>query len=260
LVDIHAHILPGVDDGAETMKESMRLLEIASNEGITDIIATPHAYSPQFDVPKEKVLEQLALLQKEIEARNIAIQVHAGQELRLRDFLPQKIETEEALVLAGSRYVLLELPSSGIPGYTVNIIQQLLNLDKVPIIAHPERNRAIAQKPEYLERLIRHGALAQITAGSVSGHFGKNIQRVSLQLINANLIHTYGSDVHNLTTRPALFNEGLDYLEKRKFHDYVDILLENNARILTNEALIQLEPEKVVEKKWWNITTSSLFN
>lgn len=256
LVDIHAHILHGVDDGAETMEESMRLLEIASNEGITDIIATPHAYSPQFNVPKEKVLEQLALLTKEIELRNLDIQVHAGQELRLMDILPLKIKAEEGLSLAGSRYILLELPSSGIPGYTVNIIQQLLNLDKIPIIAHPERNRAIAQKPEYLERLIRHGALAQITAGSLSGHFGKNIQKLSVQLTQANLIHTYGSDVHNLAARPALFNEGLDYLEKRKLHDYVDILLENNARILTNEPLIQLEPKKVVEKKWWNIATS----
>ena len=92
----------------------------------------------------------------------------------------------------------------------------LLGEGKIPIIAHPERNRAIAEKPERLERLVRHGALAQVTAGSLSGHFGKNVQKLALQLIEANLIHTYGSDVHNLDDKTIPFQKGLDYLGKKK--------------------------------------------
>ncbi|MHA6261280.1 tyrosine-protein phosphatase [Sporosarcina sp. CAU 1771] len=253
MIDIHAHILPGVDDGPKTLQESIQLLERAVKEGITDIIATPHAYSPQYNVPKQTVYDQIALLTKEIDERGLPIRLHAGQEVRLNEHLPELIQTGEALTLAGSKYVLLELPSSGIPTYTVHIIQQLLNQNKIPIIAHPERNRAIAEDPCRLSRLINHGALAQITAGGLSGRFGKGIQKLSLQLVEANLIHTFGSDVHNAKSRRFEFEKGLDFLDKRKFHDTVDIFLENNARILKNDDLILLEPQKVETRKWWKL-------
>ena len=253
MLDMHAHILPGLDDGPDTIEESIELIEMAIAEGITDIIATPHAYSPRYNVSKEQVLEKIILLNNEVKKRELSINLHAGQEIRIQDFVPEKLKSGEALTLAGSKYVLLELPSSGIPAYTVQIIQSILCMGKVPIIAHPERNRAIAEKPSRLSRLVYHGALAQVTAGSLGGHFGKGVQKLSLQLIEANLIHAYGSDVHNATTRPALFERGLDYLDKRKLHNTVDILLENNARILTNEDFILLEPEEVEVKKWWQL-------
>lgn len=148
---------------------------------------------------------------------------------------------------------MIELPTANIPAYTVQIIQGILNLDKVPIIAHPERNRAIAEKPSRLLKLINHGALTQITAGSLAGHFGRNIQKLSLQLVDANLVHTYGSDVHHPKTRPFLFDAGLRYLEKHKRLDAVDILLENNARIVENIEVIILEPKELEKSKWWNI-------
>src|SRR5690606_27765534 len=122
-----------------------------------------------------------------------------------------------------------------------------------PIIAHPERNKGIAEKPERLERLIREGAVAQITASSIAGHFGKSVQKLSTQLVKANLVHTYGSDAHNLSTRPFLFEQGLAFLEKQKLLDSVDLLLENNIRIVENEPLTIYEPDEVKTKKWWNI-------
>ena len=253
MVDMHAHILPGVDDGPKTLAESIELLKLAEAEGITDIIATPHAYSPQYDVPKEKVLETLALLRKEAQKNDLSITLHAGQEIRIQDNTIAQLESGEALTLAGSKYVLLELPSSGIPAYTIQIIQGILNLNKIPIIAHPERNRAIAEKPSRLERLVTHGALSQVTAGSLAGHFGKAVQKLSLQLVEANLVHAYGSDVHNIATRPFLFEEGLAYLDKHHHQEIADILLENNARILTNEDFILLEPSLTGKKKWWQL-------
>ncbi|MCZ2258567.1 tyrosine-protein phosphatase [Sporosarcina sp. G11-34] len=253
MLDMHAHILPAVDDGPKTLEESIQLIEIAIAEGITDMIATPHAYSPHYDVSKEQVLEKLMALQREVEKRGLSINLHAGQEIRIQDFVPEKLESGEALTLAGSKYMLLELPSSGIPAYTVPVIQAILSMGIVPIIAHPERNRAIAEKPSRLSRLVNHGALAQVTAGSLAGHFGKGVQSLSMHLIEANLIHSYGSDVHNSKTRPALFEKGLDYLDKRKLHNTVDILLENNARILTNENFLLLEPREIAPKKWWQV-------
>lgn len=251
MLDMHSHILFGVDDGPETMEQTIVMLEKAVEEGVTHIIATSHAFHPQYHVSEQTVQTQLAQIQTEIQSRNIPISIHPGQEVRLHEGVLESVKSKEALTLANSRYLLLELPSQTVPAYTVNIIQSLLAEGIIPIIAHPERNKAIAEKPERLERLVRHGALAQITAGSIAGHFGKNIQKLSLQLIESNLIHTYGSDMHNADTRPSLFREGLKFLEKKKMGEYMNILLQNNERILLDKILYILEPNIHKKKKWW---------
>ena len=109
------------------------------------------------------------------------------------------------------------------------------------------------ERPELLARLINEGAVAQITAGSLSGHFGRKIQSVSLDFVKANLVHTYGSDVHHIVKRPFLYNEGLEYLEKKKEYEAIDILLDNNERILKNKPMLIQKPEKIQPAKWWAI-------
>jgi len=250
---MHTHILAGVDDGPKSIEEAVSMLRQAVEEGITDIIATSHAYNPHYHVGKAAVEKKMLELQEVIDTHAIPITIHSGQELRIQDKTAEVLETEEALTLANSLYALIELPSSSIPSFTVPLIQRLMTQNITPIIAHPERNKAIAEKPARLERLISHGALAQVTAGSVAGHFGKGAQKAALSLVRSNLIHFYGSDVHNLTTRPFLFNEGLDYMDKSNLTDYVDLFLENNARILEKKDAIILEPNLIDEKKWWKM-------
>ncbi|WP_252501994.1 tyrosine-protein phosphatase [Sporosarcina sp. Marseille-Q4943] len=249
MIDMHTHLLFGVDDGPKTIEDTLELIKKAQVEGITDMISTSHARHPQFNVQKSEVLSQITLLKDIMKEAGLSIQLHPGQEIRLTEDLIERFDNNELLTLANSRYLLLELPSQTIPVYTVHIIQSLLEREIIPIIAHPERNRAIAEKPERLERLIRHGATAQITSSSLSGHFGKTIQKLSLQLIEANLVHTYGSDVHNLKTRPFHFGKGLDVLERKRLYDIADLLLENNERILRNEPFFLLEPELAKPRK-----------
>jgi len=253
MIDIHSHILYGVDDGPAVKEVTIQMLEKALKEGITEIISTSHAFHPQYHAEAHEVKEKLLTLQQEIEEQQLPIKLHIGHEARLRDDLVELIKEEKIHTLAGSKYLLLELPSQGIPKYTTDIIHQLLSEDILPIIAHPERNKAIAENPSRLKKLINHGAIAQITSGSLAGHFGRGIQKLSLQLVDANLVHTYGSDVHNLKTRPFKFDRGLRYLEKHKRLDAVDIFLENNARIVENSEVIILEPEDLQLPKWWNI-------
>lgn len=253
MIDTHAHILAGLDDGPENVEKSRRLLEKAVEEQITGIIATPHAFHPNFKTDLSALEDQMKKTQAYIDEQKMPLKVYSGQECRLTEKLPSYLKEKKALTLAGSKYVLLELPSSGIPAYTVPIIQEIIKADFVPIIAHAERNQGIIEKPERLKRLLLHGALAQVTAGSLAGSFGKGIQRTAMTLIDANLIHVYGSDVHNLENRPFLFNAGLDYLEKKKHYEIIDIMLENNERIIMNENLYVLEPLEVSKAKWWKI-------
>ena len=253
MIDIHSHILYNEDDGPANKEDALKILEKAVKEGISEIIATSHVLHPQYNVEASVVKQQVMELQKEANNLQIPVTLHLGHEVRLRENLVQLLQEKKILTLANSKYLLLELPSQEVPRYTVNVIQDLLSEGILPIIAHPERNRGIAEKPSRLMKLINYGAIAQITAGSLAGHFGKSIQKLSLQLVDANLVHTYGSDVHNLKTRPFKFDAGLNYLEKTRRLDAVDIFLENNARIVENKEVIILEPEELRKPKWYNI-------
>ena len=253
MIDTHAHILPGLDDGPETMEQTKKMLDAAVKEQISGIIATPHGHHPNFKTDLKALADKLEIVKNYITEAQLPIEIYKGQECRLSDKLPDRLDAGEALTLAGSRYVLLELPSSGIPAYTVPVIQQLISRNYVPIIAHAERNQGIIEKPDRLRKLLLHGAMAQVTAGSVSGSFGKAIQKTAFTLIEANLIHVYGSDAHSLDKRPFHFNAGLDALEKKKMHEFVDIFLENNERIILNENLYVLEPQDIAKAKWWSI-------
>lgn len=253
MIDTHAHILYDVDDGPKMVEDALLMLRQAEEEGITDITATPHALHPQFNVTKEIIYQRLLKLEIETRKAGITVKLHPGHEVRVTDDIIERFDRGELLTLAGSNYLLLELPSSGIPGNTIMVIQELQSRAIIPIIVHPERNRAILDKPQRLSKLINHGALAQVTAGSLVGKFGSDVRDMALKLIEANLIHLYGSDVHDLKKRNFFFDKGLSYLEKRGYADAVDIFLENNSRVLEHRDPIILEPTDPSPKKKWFI-------
>jgi protein-tyrosine phosphatase len=250
MIDLHSHLLWNVDDGPETMEQSINMLEKAVGEGISEIISTSHFQHPHYSTSFNQVHNKVNLLQMEIMKNNIPLKIYTGHEVRLSPNLIQLYKSLQIHTLANSNYLLLELPSYSVPLYTFHIIPELLKEGIVPIIAHPERNKEIFKSPKQLERLVRMGALAQVTAGSLSGHFGKKIQKFSLELVRANLIHTYGSDVHHLKTRPFLFEKGLNLLEKKGLLDYVDILIGNNKNIIKNKEVLILEPESIKKRRW----------
>ena len=138
MIDIHSHLLYGVDDGPKTIEETLYIVEEAAAEGITDMIATPHAFNPHYHVPSNQVVAQIGSLAEAIKAAGYPVTLHTGQEVRLQGNLVEKLKSKEALTLADSRYVLLELPTHSIPAYAVNIIQTLIGEGFIPIIAHPE--------------------------------------------------------------------------------------------------------------------------
>ncbi|MCH7321015.1 capsular biosynthesis protein [Solibacillus sp. MA9] len=253
MVDMHCHIIWNEDDGPRSMVESMKLIEQAVKEGITALIATSHSNHPQYDVGYNVVSNQIDILQNELINNKIPLTLYTGHEVRLTEKIIPLYQANQIHTLANSQFLLLELPSYTVPSYIDHIIHALLMEGITPIIAHPERNKAIAENPNRLVQLIRQGAFSQITAGSLTGHFGRTVQKLSLDLVRANLVHVYGSDAHNLTTRPFLFDQGLCYLEKKKELDAVDILLENNARILKNMPFSVNEPEEIATPKWWKI-------
>lgn len=250
MIDLHSHLLWQVDDGPYTLKETLAMAAAARQEGISEIVLTPHYAHPHYHVPKETMKKQLTFLQEELEKAEVSLKLHTGHEVRMAEDLLPLDQAQPFYTLAHSNYFLLELPSYTVPYYTVYMIRGFLNEGLIPIIAHPERNKAIIENPVLLERLVLEGAVTQITAGSLTGHFGRAVQKCSLELIKANLIHTYGSDVHNLSSRPFLFRQGLHYLEKKKELRTIDLLLENNIRVIENKPLLMEEPCLRQTRKW----------
>lgn len=234
MIDIHSHLLWNVDDGPETMELSLKMLNVAAKEGITEIVVTPHYNHPLYSVKLKDVEVKVNILQNELNKNNTPIKLHTGHEVRLTSDIINLQKSVHFHTLANSKYILLELPSNFVSFFVFHMIHDLNKKELIPIIAHPERNKEIISNPDILEKMIQIGALAQVTSGSLAGLFGSKIQRFALKLIKSNLIHTYGSDAHNLTNRPFLFNEGLAYLEKRKQLDMVDLFLENNNRVVKN--------------------------
>lgn len=253
MIDMHTHILYGVDDGPQTIEGTLQMLKAAVEEGITDLIVTPHAYHPKYTVKRDAIHRQINELIDSVKQLGYPLRLHSGQEIHLHEHLVENLLSGEAMTLAKSRYLLLELPFYTVPAYTFQIIQTLIENGYTPIIAHPEKNRAIAENPNILNRLILQGAHAQITAGSLTGHFGRHIQKTAMQLVQANLIHCYGSDAHNVSSRPFEYSKGLIMLEKKVHYELITVLLENNRRILNDEAFTILEPANIMPKKWWGL-------
>jgi protein-tyrosine phosphatase len=184
MIDIHSHILYGLDDGAKDLAGSIEMARQAVAEGITSVIATPHHRHPSYTNTKTDVLLGVQQLQAELQKQSIPLTVYAGQEIRIfGEMVDVLIHNDELLTLHNSEYVLVEFPSSSIPKYTEQLFYDLLVKGFTPIIAHPERNAEIAENTDKLYRLIKNGALSQVTAASVAGMFGKKTQKLSLERI-----------------------------------------------------------------------------
>ncbi|WP_342528154.1 CpsB/CapC family capsule biosynthesis tyrosine phosphatase [Chryseomicrobium sp. FSL W7-1435] len=241
MIDIHSHIIWGVDDGPSTKQEAMELIRLAAKEGIEQIIATSHALHPNFHADITEVEQKLQELQQMSDEERLGITLYRGHEVRITEDLVEQIRTKQIAPLHTSTYVLVEFPSGTVPLFTREILRQLVQAGYRPVIAHPERNKVFASNTKKLRELIEAGAFAQVTAGSVSGDFGKEIQRISLKMIDEGLIHCYGSDVHDKKVRAFSFDKGLSYLESKNRQDMVEYFLENNERILQNKNLLIIE-------------------
>src|SRR2546423_2827402 len=173
MIDTHLHILPGIDDGPETLQESLALAEALVQEGIRVAVATPH-YNDEFvHSSAAEVQGRVYELQRELDRHNIPLRVFAGHEALIQPGLVEDIQAGRIATLNGSRYLLLELWNSTWLPETERVIFELRAFGIIPVLAHVERYRAVQQDPSRLDTLLQHGVLAQLTASSLVGMQGK---------------------------------------------------------------------------------------
>jgi protein-tyrosine phosphatase len=231
MIDIHTHILPGMDDGAADLATTTAMLDMALADGITDIVATPHASLQfSFDAVRRDLNLQLAR-----EARPNGPILYPGCEMHLT---PENIEllirTPGAFTINRHHCVLLELPDPVLAMSVECAVQNLLGHGVRPIIAHPERNRGLQRDTKLVARLVQLGCYLQLTAQSITGSFGAEAQSSARSLLTENMVHFIASDGHGIEHRRPLLAAAFSEIEHQYGSTKAQLLFEENPRALLN--------------------------
>ncbi|WP_018757168.1 tyrosine-protein phosphatase [Paenibacillus terrigena] len=250
MIDIHSHILPGIDDGSQSIEESIAMAKAAVAEGIKTIIATPHHANGRYDNEANDVQRRVLQLNQRLAIEDIPLKVLPGQEIRVYNQLIRDLEQRKVRTLDESSYMLIEFPTSKIPNDFSNLLHELRVLGITAIIAHPERNAEILKDLNVLEELIEQGALAQMTSHSLNGLFGAKIKDISLEMCERNLVHFIASDAHNLTKRGFELARAYETVSKQLGADYT-IYYQDNAQAILEARDIQIWEPVQKQKKWY---------
>ncbi len=233
MIDLHCHILPGIDDGPRDLATSMKMLRIASEDGITHIAATPHfVYNEKPSV--RDIHERLIMLRENISGIEAEIRLLPGADIRLTYELINGLDKNDIPTINGSRYFLLELPDL-MPPNLDNFIFEATLKGFVPIITHPERNYSLLASPGKTDELRKAGALLQLTAMSVTGEFGSQIRKFSHMLLKKNMADFIATDAHNTDRRiPVLSKAYREIAGLFNEHEAERLFVKNPLAVIEN--------------------------
>lgn len=249
MIDLHCHLLYGIDDGAQTQDQALALARQAVQEGIEYSVLTPHHRNGHYNNYAADIRQATADFQTLLDQEQIPLTVFPGQEVRIHEDLLDSIMAGDIQCLDPDQtYLLLEFPTAYIPAYAESLIYDLIHRGMRPVIAHPERNHAIQADPDILLGLIDMGCLSQLTCASYVGHFDKQTQTLSKQLIEANLIHVLSSDAHDLNYRNFFFRQAFDQLKSEFGPTKVDQFI-NQAKAIVNGDPVDPDPPQAIKKK-----------
>lgn len=213
MIDIHCHLLPGIDDGARTLAEALDMARAAVANGIKYSVMTPHLHPGRYENTRTTIEAALVDFQNALRREEIPLECGAAAEVRLSpEILPLMEQNELAFLgeMDGYRILLLEFPHSHIPLGADNLVKKLLDNKIRPIIAHPERNKDVIKDLAKIELFVEMGCLLQLTASAVAGRFGAGSQQCARQLLELGTVTVLATDAHNLKGRRPELREGMD--------------------------------------------------
>ncbi len=260
MIDIHAHILPGIDDGPEEEKEALEILEQSGKQGITSLVATPHRLDyGRGTLREQEIREKTARLNTLAAEAGLKLEIYPGTEHMLAPELVEAADREEVVTLADSAYLLVELPFRFLPPDSENIFYNLKLLGYQPVIAHPERCQEITDKPEILLDFLQEGAYAQLNAGSILGWYGSAVRETALILLESGLVQLMASDVHSREKRSQGLPEALERVAELN-PELAEIFGKNAGKILADEELFRPEISSPAEQSSWQRKVRSIFD
>jgi protein-tyrosine phosphatase len=251
MIDLHTHILPGVDDGAKTIEQSILMVNQAEKAGISTICATPHILGQVTFQLEEKIKRSFDLLKTKMTRMGSKVEIVLGSEIYVREDLDSLKQLDFFTLNNTGRYLLMELPWGQFPPHMDQVVFELLLEGKVPIIAHPERSIINKRQLVYVENLVQKGALMQINAGSLLGFLGRKIKSIAEELLRRNLVHFLASDAHDhlafpIQILPPAFARASKIMGREKAEKLV---ASNPHRVIKGEKLMNIEMSLCFENK-----------
>ena len=236
MIDLHSHILPGVDDGPSSLKTALEMARAAVDGGVKVMVATPHTLNGTYHTQRDRILEGCRVLGNAIKEEGIPLSILPGCEAHLCSELLREIQAGRILTIADKgRHILLELPHPFLPQGVIAFINRLYVMGLTPIIAHGERLPIIQRNPSLMEDMVNAGALCQVTAQSLEGSLGRRAMKCCRDLGQRGLIHVVASDAHDLVNRrPGLSTASRLLGDMMGKEDVYRILFTNPMQIVGN--------------------------
>ncbi|MDN5293588.1 MAG: protein-tyrosine phosphatase, partial [Eubacteriales bacterium] len=237
MLDLHSHILPGLDDGPETTSEALLMAKLASDDGIRGMVVTPHIMRGVYTNNRDTILSALEAFQRRIRREGIDLDLLPGSEVFLdHETLDLFARGDLVTINDKGRFLLLEFGFQTIPSCTEDVLFHLMIKGVVPILAHPERNRSIIENPEILADFVDRGVLVQLNAGSLLGSFGPEVKKTAELLLLHGLAHVVATDCHSAENRRPLL--------RRVRNKIADLAGEETA-----QALLEINPARIIDGK-----------
>lgn len=231
-IDIHSHILPGLDDGSENFEMSLRMLEMAAKEHIGEIILTPHYKPMRRNLPPEKIRQVFERLEEKKTAAGIPVKLYLGSEIYYSSEVISALREDKALTMAGTPYVLTEFSPREDHTYIRDAVYSLLSEGYYPVLAHVERYASLMDKKTRVDELFDMGCYIQVNAASVTGSNGRESKQDVKWLLKREYVHFVGSDCHDDKKRPPELTAAASYIAKKYGEAYCGRLFGGNARVL----------------------------
>ncbi|MCP4400712.1 MAG: tyrosine protein phosphatase [bacterium] len=255
MIDIHCHILPGIDDGAETIEESLEMARMAVTDGIRTIVATPHQHNGVYTNSTERIRQHVEHLRTALQEADISLEILPGADVHIDVNASEKIKTGEIMTVNQTgRYFLLEFPAHTIPPNIEKITFDLLLKNITPILTHPERIAEVQENPQRIYDLVASGVLSQITAMSLSGGFGRRAQKCAKILLQHNMAHIIASDGHSTNSRPPILSEGLKAAGRIVGDEFATAMVTSiPQQIIKGETVPHLDPPIPIKHKFFGL-------
>lgn len=242
MIDIHTHILSGIDDGARDLEDSIEMAAIAAHSGVHTLVATSHAntqgFFRRYDI--RDYMKRLSILRQALKEEQIPLEILSGMEIFMTDDVPEMIREEQLLSLNGTDYFLMEFGFGIDQEEMDDLLDQVMELGVIPVIAHPERYRCVQRSARGIFYWMEQGCLTQVNRGSIFGRFGESAKMCVDHLLEKRMVTCIASDAHKPYERTTYMADIKEYMEEKYSFEYSKKLLyDNPRRILSGERIIQ---------------------
>ena len=256
MYDLHAHILPGVDDGARAVEDALEMARVAAEGGTEVILATPHRKDVTENSSVGHIRDLVGDLNGKLQERGVGLSLLLGMENHLDLELPNDLACGRALPINDSRYALVELPFFGHPNYVEEVLFQLQVQGVTPVLAHPERLELFQRKPDLVGEFIERGMISQVTAGSITGHFGGKVKRFTHRMLRNGLVHVIASDTHfPQGARSPSLQPGVEAAARIVGNARAQAMVVDTPKAILEDALVEVEPpsKAASPRRWWRL-------